>query len=68
MIKSFFYPFIKTYTNNIIELKKTTIPISKKTRDRLIKYGGKGETWNELINKILNELDKLRRIKNDQFQ
>jgi len=31
----------------------TTIPLSKKTRDLLKKYGQKGETYDELIRRLL---------------
>lgn len=31
----------------------TSIPIKKETRDRLRRYGYKGETYDELINRIL---------------
>ncbi len=33
----------------------TSIPIKKKTRDELRRYGKKGETWDELINRLLSE-------------
>ncbi len=31
----------------------TSIPLKKETRDRLRRYGKKGETWDELVNRIL---------------
>lgn len=31
----------------------TSIPIKKETRDKLRRYGYKGETYDELINRIL---------------
>lgn len=31
----------------------TTIPLSKETRDLLKKYGNKGETYDELIRRLL---------------
>lgn len=31
----------------------TSIPVKKETRDRLRRYGHKGETYDELINRIL---------------
>jgi len=34
----------------------TTITLTKETRDRLKSYGNKGETWNELVNRVLDEL------------
>jgi len=33
----------------------TTISCSQKTKDRLEKYGNKGETWDELLNRIADE-------------
>jgi len=33
----------------------TTISLKKGTRDRLKKYGAKGESWDELVNRILDE-------------
>jgi hypothetical protein len=38
----------------------TTISLKKKTRNRLKKEGGKGESWDELINRILDEREKRR--------
>lgn len=35
--------------------EKTSIPLLKLTRDRLKKEGIKGETWDDLINRILDE-------------
>jgi len=36
----------------------TTIPITKKTKERLKKYGKMGETWDALLNRILDECKK----------
>ena len=36
----------------------TTITLTKNTRTRLKGYGNKGETWDELVNRILDELGK----------
>ena len=38
--------------------EKTTIPVSKKVRERLKKYGNKGETYDELLNRLLDEVEK----------
>jgi len=35
----------------------TTIPIHRTTRDRLKIFGHKGETYDEIINRILQEID-----------
>lgn len=34
---------------------RTTITLDSTTRDRLKKEGNKGETWDDLINRILDE-------------
>ena len=35
--------------------KLTTIPVRVETRERLRRYGMKGETWDELIGRLLEE-------------
>jgi hypothetical protein len=35
----------------------TTIPIKKITRDRLKKYGNKGDTYNDIINNLLDYIE-----------
>jgi hypothetical protein len=37
---------------------KTTIPITKETKDRLKKYGKMGETWDALLNRILDKCER----------
>ncbi len=39
----------------ITKSKLTTIPVKVETRERLRRYGIKGETWDELIGRILAE-------------
>ncbi len=34
----------------------TTIPIHKQTRDRIKLFGHKGETYDEILNRLLNEI------------
>jgi len=41
-----------------MEDKKTTIQIYMKTRDRLLKLGKKGESYDKLINRLLDECKK----------
>lgn len=36
----------------------TTIPLSKKTRDRLREAGAKGETYDALLNRVLDFHEK----------
>jgi len=43
---------------NLIIIMNTTIPITKKTKERLKKYGKMGETWDSLLNRILDECKK----------
>jgi hypothetical protein len=40
----------------IIKTDKTTIPIKKITRDRIKAYGKKGESWDDLMNRIMDEI------------
>jgi hypothetical protein len=40
--------------------QKTTIPTVISTRERLKAYGKKGETWNNLIIRLLNEYDEMK--------
>ena len=37
----------------------TTIPLSKETRDLLKKYGQKGETYDELIRRLLETAEQI---------
>ena len=43
---------------NLIIIMNTTIPITKKTKERLKKYGKMGETWDSLINRVLDKCEK----------
>ena len=36
-------------------IQETTIKVTKKTRNRLAKLGSKDETFNQIINRILDE-------------
>lgn len=36
----------------------TTIQLEEKTRDRLKEFGKKGESYDELLNKILDDYEK----------
>lgn len=36
----------------------TTIAISRKIRDRLKKYGYKGESYDDLLDRLLNDIDR----------
>jgi|WetSurMetagenome_2_1015567.scaffolds.fasta_scaffold05947_3 hypothetical protein len=38
------------------EDKKTTIPIKMRTRDRIKAYGKKGESWDGLMNRIMDDI------------
>ncbi|MDD3247609.1 MAG: hypothetical protein PHF18_12275 [Methanosarcina sp.] len=35
----------------------TTIPVTKDVRDRLKQYGLKGETYNDILKRLMNEVD-----------
>lgn len=35
----------------------TTIPVTKKVRDRLKEYGRKGETYNDILKRLMDEVD-----------
>ena len=39
----------------------TTLSIRKETKKRLKRYGSFGESWDQLINRILDEIDKRRK-------
>jgi hypothetical protein len=39
----------------------TTVQMKRKTRDRLDKYGTRHESYDEIITKILNELESRRK-------
>ena len=41
----------------------TTIPLSKKTRDLLKKYGQKGETYDELIRRLLEMAEQMEFVR-----
>ncbi len=36
----------------------TSIRITKKTRERLARLGNKGETWDTLVNRLIDEVEK----------
>ncbi len=36
---------------------KTTVPMKKVSRDRVRSYGRKGESWDSLANRIMDELE-----------
>lgn len=42
--------------NNLIGT--TTIALTRKVRDRLKKYGHKGESYDDLIDRLLNVIDR----------
>jgi len=50
-----------------IQPEKTTIPIKKATRDRLRKYGSKGETWDDIVNIICDNIDNVNK-NNDKYE
>jgi hypothetical protein len=35
----------------------TTIPVTKDVRDRLKRYGMKGETYNDILKRLMDEVD-----------
>ncbi len=39
--------------------ESTTIPVSKETRDRLKALGFKGETYNEICNRLLDRVSEI---------
>lgn len=45
--------------------KYATIPVLKETKQRLMKHGNKGESFDKLINRILDEAVKEEKKKND---
>lgn len=44
----------------------TTIPLTKKTRDLLKKYGQKGETYDELIRRLLQVAEQMEFAKHQK--
>ena len=51
---------IYTYTTHIImnENEKTTILVTKKTREQLKTLGRKGESYEDIITRLLKEIDR----------
>lgn len=45
--------------------QKTTVPLLKPTRNRVKDYGKKGESWDDLFNRIM---DTINRLENDNIQ
>jgi len=39
------------------QIKQTTIKIKSNTRDRLAKHGSKDETYDDLVNKMLDKIE-----------
>lgn len=42
----------------MLDEELTTITLKKKTRDQFRKVGNKGESWDDLINRVLDEHEK----------
>lgn len=42
--------------------KMTNIQISEKTRDRIIKYGTKRETYEEILSRLLDEYEEISKL------
>lgn len=40
------------------KMEITSIRITKKTRERLARLGNKGETWDTLVNRLIDEVEK----------
>lgn len=38
----------------------TTLPIKKETRDRLGTFGSKKETWDQIVNRLMDEVEERR--------
>lgn len=43
------------------EGKLTTIKLTKITKDRLANFGKKSETFDEIVNRMLNEVEEARK-------
>jgi len=39
----------------------TTLTIRKETKEKLRKYGAFGESWDQLLNRLVEELERLRK-------
>jgi hypothetical protein len=44
----------------------TTVQMKRTTRDRLDKYGTRHESYDTIINKVVNELEEYRRQSKDK--
>ena len=44
-------------TSLLYTMAETSIPLDKATRDRLKDFGKKGETWIELLNRLMDEIE-----------
>lgn len=44
-------------------MSETSIPLDKATRDRLRTYGQKGETYIEILNRLMNKYDECKELK-----
>ena len=49
----------------LFTMAETSIPLDKATRDRLKDFGKKGETWIELLNRLMDEVDTLNAATTD---
>lgn len=43
-------------------IRYTTIPLFPKTKERLKKHGKKGETWDQVVNKIIDVFEEEKRV------
>lgn len=56
-------PSITTYELHIaVSMSTTTIPLDKKVRDRLKKYGTMGTTYNKILTGLMDQVDRAKFI------
>jgi len=48
------------YRIKVVPSKYIMIPVFPETKERLMSYGRKGETFDQLLNRLLDEIDELR--------
>jgi hypothetical protein len=49
----------------VIEMPQTTIRINNTTRDRLVDLGKKNESYDTIINKLIDSYQNMQKVKQD---
>jgi hypothetical protein len=60
MLWCFDYLIMSTLDNELLDMPKVTVKIEASTRDRLAKLGAKGDTFDTIIVRLMDDQHKTR--------